>query len=134
MKSKVTLKEMVATKIIYAALLLCYYWMWARRDWHDYYMTIQNMVVVFTVVFFALQAYRVHMYSKEEKDELAIQNLRRTDAIALKIMVAATIAIAFACAVTLISGAVAGYVLIGMILVLSIIRFIIFWIMDSKGI
>ena len=36
MKSKVTLKEIVGTKIIYAALLVCYYWMWARRDWHTY--------------------------------------------------------------------------------------------------
>ena len=31
MKSKVTLKEIVGTKIIYAALLVSYYWMWARR-------------------------------------------------------------------------------------------------------
>ena len=37
MKSKVTLKEIVGTKIIYAALLVSYYWMWARRDWHNYY-------------------------------------------------------------------------------------------------
>ena len=102
MKSKVTLKEIVGTKIIYAALLVCYYWMWARRDWHDYYMTIQNMVVVFTIAFFAIQAGRIHRYSKEEKDELAIQNLCRTDAIGFKIMMAATIVIAFACAVTFI--------------------------------
>ncbi len=27
MKSKVTLKEIVGTKIIYAVLLACYYWM-----------------------------------------------------------------------------------------------------------
>ena len=32
MKSKVTLKELVGTKIIYAMLLVCYYWMWARRE------------------------------------------------------------------------------------------------------
>ena len=31
MKSKVTLKEKVGTKIIYAVLLVCYYWMWARQ-------------------------------------------------------------------------------------------------------
>ncbi len=134
MKSKVTLKEIVATKMIYAVLLIFYYWMWARRDWHDYYVTIQNIVVVFTVVFFALRACRVHMYSKEEKDELAIQNLHRTDAIALKIMVAAAIIIAFGCAVTFIDGVVAGYALVGMILVLALTRFIIFWVMDSKGI
>ena len=134
MKSKVTLKEIVGTKIIYAALLVCYYWMWARRDWHDYYMTIQNMVVVFTIAFFAIQAGRIHRYSKEEKDELAIQNLCRTDAIGFKIMMAATIIIAFACAVTFIDGVMAGYALVGTILVLTVIRFIIFCVMDSKGI
>lgn len=134
MKKKVTLKELVGTKIIYAVLLVCYYWMWARRDWHDFYETIQNTLVVFTVVFFALQANRIHKYSKEEKDELAVQNLRRTDAIALKIMVAAAIITAFACAVTAIDGIVAGYALVGTILALSVIRFIIFCVMDSKGI
>lgn len=134
MKSKVTLKEMVGTKIIYALLLVCYYWMWARRDWHNYYETIQNTVFIFTVVFFALQANRIRKYSKEEKDELAIQNLRRTDVIGLKIMTAATIAIAFACAVGAIDGSMAGYALVVMILVLAVIRFIIFCVMDSKGV
>ena len=134
MKSKVTLKELVGTKIIYAVLLFCYYWMWARRDWHGYYETIQNAVVIFTIVFFALQAERIHTYSKEEKDELAIQNLRRTDAIGLKIMIAAVSIIAFACAVQCIDGTMAGYALVGMILVLAVIRFSIFCVMDSRGV
>lgn len=134
MKSKVTLREIVGTKIIYAALLVCYYWMWARRDWHDYYTTIQNVITGFTILFFAMQANRIRKYSKEEKDELAIQNLRRTDAIGFKIMIAATIAIAFACAVTFIDGRMAGYALMGMILVLTVIRFVIFCVMDNKGV
>lgn len=134
MKSKVTLKEIVGTKIIYALLLVCYYWMWARRDWHSYYETIQNTVVIFTIIFFALQASRIHKYSKEEKDELAIQNLRRTDAIGLKIMTAAAVVIAFACAVGAIDGSTAGYALVGVIFALTVIRFIIFCVMDSKGV
>ncbi|USF25864.1 hypothetical protein N510_000780 [Firmicutes bacterium ASF500] len=134
MNSKVTLKEIVGTKIIYAALLACYYWMWARRDWHDYYDTIQNAVVLFTIVFFLLQATRVRKYHKEETDELAIQNLRRTDAIGLKIMIAAAIVIAFACAVGAIDASAAGYALVGTILALAVIRFIIFCVMDSKGV
>ena len=134
MKSKVTLKELVGTKIIYAVLLVCYYWMWARRDWHDYYTTIQNMVAIFTIVFFALQASRIHKYSKEEKDELAIQNLRRVDAIGLKLMVAAAVVIAFSCAVTLMDGRMAGYALVSTIFILTIIRFILFCVMDSKGV
>lgn len=134
MKSKVTLKEMVGTKIIYALLLVCYYWMWVRQDWNNYYETIQNIVVIFTIVFFALQASRIHKYSKEEKDELAIQNLRRTDAIGLKIMTVAAISIAYACGFAFIDGRTAGYALVGMIFVLTVIRFIIFWVMDSKGV
>ena len=134
MKSKVTLKEIVGTKIIYAVLLVFYYWMWARRNWHEYYDTIQNMVVVFSIVFFALQAFRVYKFSKEEKDELAIQNLRRTDAVGLKIMIAAAIIIAFACAVKCIDGTMAGYALVGVIFVLAGIRFIIFCVMDSKSV
>ena len=134
MNSKVTLKEIVGTKIVYAALLACYYWMWARRDWHDYYDTIQNAVVLFTIVFFLLQANRVRKYHKEETDELAIQNLRRTDAIGLKIMIAAAIVIAFACAVGAIDASAAGYALVGTILALAVIRFIIFCVMDSKGV
>lgn len=134
MKSKVTLKEIVGTKIIYAVLLVSYYWMWARRDWHDYYDVIQNAVVMFTIVFFLIQAARIRKYSKEEKDELAIQNLRRTDAIGLKIMVAAAVVIAFASAVKAIDGTMAGYALVGMILALAVIRFIIFCVMDSKGV
>ena len=123
MNSKVTLKEIVGTKIIYAALLACYYWMWARRDWHDYYDTIQNAVVLFTIVFFLLQATRVRKYHKEE-----------TDAIGLKIMIASAIVIAFACAVGAIDASAAGYALVGTILALAVIRFIIFCVMDSKGV
>lgn len=134
MKTKVTLKELVGTKIIYAVLLVFYYWMWARRDWHDYYMAIQHMVSLFTIIFFFLQAIRIYKYSKEEKDELAIQNLRRTDAIALKILVFAAVVIAFACAVGAIDAPVAGYALVGMIFALSVIRSIIFCVMDNKGV
>ncbi len=134
MKSKVTLKEKVGTKIIYAVLLVCYYWMWARRDWHEYYMTIQYAVCGFTILFFAIQADRIRKYSKEEKDELAIRNLWRTDAVSLKIMIAASVGIAFACAVAFIDGRMAGYALVGMVLMVTVLRFIIFCVMDSKGI
>lgn len=133
MRSKVTLRELVGTKIVYAMLLVFYYWMWARRDWHDYYNIIQTLVVIFTIVFFALQAMRIYKYSKEEKDELAIQNLRRVDAVGLKIMVTAAIVIAFAGAVGALDGRMAGYALVGTILALTVVRFILFWVMDSRG-
>ena len=131
---RVTLKEIVGTNIVYAALLVCYYWMWARRDWRDCYAVVQNAVFLFTAVFFLLRAGRVRRYSKEEKDELAIQNLRRTDAIGLRLLVAAAALIAFACAVGAIDGTAAGYALVGAVLALAVIRFIIFCVMDSRGV
>lgn len=134
MKSRVTLKEKVGTKIIYAVLLVCYYWMWARQDWHEYYTTIQYAVCGFTVLFLVIQADRIRKYSKEEKDELAIQNLRRMDAVSLKVMIAVTIVIAFAGGISFIDGRMAGYALVGMILVLTVMRFVIFCVMDSKGV
>ena len=49
-------------------------------------------------------------------------------------MTAAVIIIAFACAVKAIDGPAAGYALVGLILALAVIRFIIFCVMDSKGV
>lgn len=137
MKAKVTLKELVGTKIIYAALLVCYYWMWARQDWQNYYETIQLVVAVFTVVFFALQANRIRKYNKETKDELAIQNLRRADSLCFKLMIAAIVVIAFAAdtfAILSLDGRLVGYALVVLMLILSVLRFAAFSIMDSKGI
>lgn len=84
--------------------------------------------------FFILQANRIHKYNKETKDELAVHNLRRADAICLKIMIVAVIIIAFAGAIALFDGRMAGYALVGIIFVLAIIRFVVFYIMDSKGV
>lgn len=38
---KVSLRELVADKIIFAVLIAVYYWTWARNDWKDYYTTIR---------------------------------------------------------------------------------------------
>ncbi len=132
MKSKVTLKEIVGTKIVYALLLVCYYWMWARQDWQDYYEVIQHVAFIFTVLFLAIRAGRIYKYGKEEKDGLAIQRLRRIDAIGLKIMAAAVIVIAFVSAVAFMDGRMAGYMLVGTVLALTVIRFILFCVMSRK--
>ena len=134
MEKKVSLKELVGTKIIYAGLIAAYYWMWARQDWHNYYDAIQNAVFLFTILFFILQASRIRRYSKEEKDQQAIQTLRRIDAILLKVLAAAAVAIAFACAITFFDGRMAGYALVGTIFALTVLRTILFCVMDAgKG-
>lgn len=133
MKKKVSLREIVGTKIIYAVLVAIYYWMWARRDWHDFYVTIQNAVGIFTVVYLLLMASRIRKYKQENFDELAEQNLKATDSICLKISIVSLVAIAFMGALTILDAIAMGYAIVVWLVVMMILRFIIFSIKDIKG-
>ena len=119
---KVTLLELVATKIIYAILIAVYYWMWARRDWHGYYDNIQYAVAAFTFIFLLLQSSRIRKYNKEVADEMALANLKRADSICLKIALIASIVIAFTGAMELINQLQKGYIIMILIVVTTIIK------------
>ena len=133
MKKKVSLREIVGTKIIYAVLVAIYYWMWARRDWHDFYVTIQNAVGVFTLIYLVLMAGRIRKYKQESFDELAEQNLKETDSICLKISIVSLVAIAFMGALTILDAIAMGYAIVVWLVVMMILRYIIFLIKDIKG-
>ncbi len=109
MKKKVTLRELLGEQIVLTILIALYYWMWARRDWQSYYEVIQNCVAVFAILFFAIMADRIRKYKKEAKDELAI-------------------------AVEAVSGIVMGYLLVGLLVVLAVVRTVAFSVMDLKGV
>ena len=132
--SKVTLLELVATKIIYAMLIVVYYWMWARRDWKDFYDEIQYAVGVFTVIFLLSQASRIRKFNKELVDELALANLKRADSICLKIALAGSIAVSFAGALEVVNNLQMGYIIMFMMLAITILRTVIFYVMDTEGI
>lgn len=138
MSKKVSLKEIVGTKIVYAIILTSYYWMWARTDWKDWYLTAQYVLGVFLFSFFAVQMIRISKYKKEGIDEMAEQNLKRCDSICLKLFIAAMIGLAWSCAilghVDTMNMGIIGWVIVLSILVLSIIRTVMFVIMDSKGV
>ena len=55
---KVSLRELVADKIVYAVLLAMTYWLWARNDWKDYYTTIQYAIDVFAFFYFVSRSIR----------------------------------------------------------------------------
>ena len=76
MNKKVSLKEIVGTKIVYAIILTSYYWMWARTDWEDWYLTAQYVLGCVLIVFFLFQYVRIKNYKKEGVDEMAEQNLK----------------------------------------------------------
>lgn len=138
MDKKVTLTEIVGTKIVYALIMVSYYWMWARTDWKDYYETIQVALGVFLITFFAIQASRIKKYKKEGMDEMAEQNLKRCDSICFKIFIAAMVVTAWICAIighaNILSSEYVGWIIVLTILALTIIRTVIFAIMDSRGI
>ena len=132
---KVTLRELVADKIIFAVLVAIYYWMWARNDWKDYYPAIQTVVVGFTFWYFAFRTIRAQKYKKEPTDEMAEANLHRCDSICLKVCMAALILIGFACAIGrfVLTTEIIGYCLMGTLIVVEIVRTVAFWLMDEKG-
>ena len=132
---KVSLRELVADKIIFAVLIAVYYWTWARNDWKGYYTTIQIVVATFTFYYFISRGIRLKKYKQETPDEMAEANLRRCDAICLKISVAVLIAVSFLCAAGrfALTTEVVGYCLVGMLVLLAVVRTIIFYVMDKKG-
>ena len=132
---KVSLRELVADKIIFAILIAMYYWMWARNDWKDTYTTIQNIVFIFSFYYFVSRAIRVKKYKQEAPDEMAETNLKRCDSICLKISVAVFIIIGFTCAVgrMALTTEFIGYCLMAALVLMAVVRTIIFYLMDKKG-
>jgi len=138
MNKKVSLKEIVGTKIVYAIIFTSYYWMWARTDWKEWYLTAQSVLGCVLIAFFLFQYMRIKKYKREGVDEMAEQNLKRCDSICLKLFIVAMIGVAWSCAilghVSTINMGVIGWVIVLSILALSIIRTVMFVIMDSTGV
>ncbi|OJV64872.1 MAG: hypothetical protein BGO41_14880 [Clostridiales bacterium 38-18] len=138
MNKRVTLKEIVGTKIIYTIILAVYYWMWSRSDWKDYYQTIQGTLGVVVIGFFIFQLFRIKKYKSEGIDEMAEHNLKRCDSICLKLFLGAMIVTAWAGGVLghidAITTTQMGWIIIISIFLMSVIRTVLFAIMDSKGV
>lgn len=132
---KVSLYELVADKIVFAILIAVYYWMWARNDWKDSYMTIQTIVVIFSFYYFVSRSLRLRKYKKETPDEMVEANLKRCDSICLKISIGALVLLSFVCAVGrfTLTTEVIGYCMVGVLIVLAVTRTVIFYLMDQKG-
>lgn len=138
MNKKVTLAEIVGTKIVYALIMVSYYWMWARTGWKDYYIIIQSAMGGFVLVFFLIQEARIRKYKREGIDELAEHNLKRCDAICFKLFVAVMVVTAWICAIightNALSTEIVGWIIVLTILILTVIRTALFMFMDKRGI
>ena len=135
MKEKVTLKELLGARIILAVCIAVYYWCWARNGWENYFTSIQNCIAIFAFCFFCFLAMREKKYKKEVMDEMAITNLRRCDSICYKLLIVTIVCIGFLSAILrfAISSEVIGYMLMGALVLVSVIRMILFCYIDTKG-
>jgi len=135
MKKKVTLRELVGARIVAAVGIAAYYWCWARNGWENYFLSLQNFVGIFTFWFFWFMLVRERKYKKETVDEMAAANLKRCDSICYKISLVVIVIIAFLSAILrfTISSEVIGYMLMGLLVLMSIVRTVLFCYMDTKG-
>lgn len=132
MKSKtVNLSVWMFLKAVPAVLLLLYYWMCTIEGYNPVFRYIHAATLVLAGVIIWAQI----SYARKHKifDEFARENLKTTDSICLKIAYALMVVATLACIFADFSGIVAGYFVVGGILLLTIIRAIMFAVIDKKG-
>lgn len=138
MKKKVSILEIVATKIVIALLVAGYYWMWSRSDWMPEYRQYSAYFGEFLFLILLAHYHRVHKYKKERFDELAIKTLRKCDAICLKVLTVLMVIVAYAGGilghVNAMSTAMMGWLIIGSIIAIAMLRTMLFLILNSKGV
>ncbi len=136
MEKKVTLRELLGARVVLAICIAVYYWCWARNGWANYFVSIQNCVAIFAVLFFCFLGARERKYKKEPVDEMAAANLKRCDSICYRVTTVLMVAAAFLSAVLrfTISAEVIGYLLMGVFLLVTVLRMVLFCIMDAKGV
>ncbi len=138
MKNKVSIREVVATKIIIAILIAGYYWLWSRSDYQPEYQQFSSYWGFILFLMLIVHYFRVKKYKKEYFDEFAEKNLHRCDSICLKIFCVLMIIIAYLGGIlghlNGISTALMGWLIIGTVITITILRTIMFIIMDSKGV
>ena len=138
MKKKVSILEIVATKIVIALLVAGYYWMWSRSDWMPEYRQYSAYFGGFLFLILLAHYHRVHKYKKERFDELAIKTLRKCDAICLKVLTVLMVIVAYVGGilghVNAMSTAMMGWLIIGSIIAIAMLRTMLFLILNSKGV
>lgn len=138
MKNKVSIREVVATKIIIVILIAGYYWLWSRSDYQPEYQQFSSYWGFILFLMLIVHYFRVKKYKKEYFDEFAEKNLHRCDSICLKIFCVLMVIIAYLGGilghVNGISTALMGWLIIGTVITITILHTIMFTIMDSKGV
>lgn len=132
MKSKpVNLSVWMFLKAVPAALLLLYYWMCTVEGYDPVFRYLHASTLVLPGALVLAQV----SYARKRKifDEFARENLKTTDSICLKVAYVLMVAAVLACIFADFSGIIAGYFVVGGILLLTLIRASLFAVIDKKG-
>ena len=132
MKSKpVNLSVWMFLKAVPAALLLLYYWMCTVEGYGPVFRYLHESTLVLAGALVLAQV----SYARKRKifDEFARENLKTTDSICLKVAYVLMVAAVLACIFADFSGIIAGYFVVGGILLLTLIRASLFAVIDKKG-
>ena len=132
MKNKtINLSAWMFFKAIPAALLVVYYGMCA---WNGYNPVIRYLHAACLTLAGAIVLGQIS-YAKKHNifDEFAKENLKTTDSICLKLAYVLMVIAALACVFADFNGIIAGYFVVGGILLLAILRAVIFAVIDKKG-
>lgn len=132
MKSKpVNLSVWMFLKAVPAALLLLYYWMCTVEGYDPVFRYLHASTLVLPGALVLAQV----SYARKRKifDEFARENLKTTDSICFKVAYVLMVAAVLACIFADFSGIIAGYFVVGGILLLTLIRASLFAVIDKKG-
>lgn len=132
MKSKpVNLSVWMFLKAVPAALLLLYYWMCTVEGYDPVFRYLHASTLALAGALVWAQV----SYARKRKifDEFARENLKTTDSICLKVAYVLMVAAVLACIFADFSGIIAGYFVVGGILLLTLIRASLFAVIDKKG-
>ncbi len=132
MKNKtINLSVWMFFKAIPAVLLLVYYGLCTWNGYDPIIRYLHAACLVLAGVFVWGQI----SYAKKHNifDEFAKENLKITDSICLKLAYVLMVIAALACVFADFNGIVAGYFVVGGILLLAILRAVIFAVIDKKG-
>lgn len=130
-KTTINLSVWMFLKAIPAAMLLLYYWMCTLDGYNPVFRYLHAVTLVMAGVIVWAQI----SYAKKNNifDEFALENLKTTDSACLKVAFVLMTIATLACVFADFSGIIAGYFVVGGILLLALIRAIMFTIIDKKG-
>ncbi|AZV56882.1 hypothetical protein [Clostridium sp. AWRP] len=126
---KISLRIWISAKIIPALLFLMYYWMSVSLTFKPIHTLIEYLLLGLTLVFLALLKGNSEIF-----DEFAKETLNKTDSICLKLSYLFMAGILLPSAFITPSGIMTGYLIAAGIVALTILRAIIFCVIDMRGI